>query len=63
MRSHISNQLQVLIFEKLDFTNCKNQDDRVRVAKQRETFWQHQLMTLECYGGLNKRVATNELKN
>ena len=60
--SELSNQLEVIIFEKLDFSNCNNQDDKVRVAKQRETFWQHQLMTLECYGGLNKRVATNELK-
>ena len=61
--NELSNQLEVIIFEKLDFTHCDSQDDKARIAKERETFWQHQLMTLECYGGLNKRVATNEMKN
>ena len=58
----LSKQLEVIIFEKLDFTNCTSQDDKIKVAKERETFWQHQLMTLECYGRLNKRVATFEIK-
>ena len=61
--SELSDQLEVIIFEKLDFSKCINQDDRVKVAKQRETFWQQQLMTLDCYGGLNKRTASNEIKN
>ena len=59
----LSNQLEVVIFEKLDFSRCQNQDDKVRVAKERETFWQNQLMTLDCNGGLNKRTATNEIRN
>ena len=59
----LSNQIEVVIFEKLDFSRCQNQDDKVRVAKERETFWQNQLMTLDCYGGLNKRTATNEIRN
>ena len=36
--SQLSNQLEVIIFEKLDFSRCQNQDDKVRVAKERETF-------------------------
>ena len=55
--SLISNQLEVIIFVKLDYKNCDSQDDKACIAKERETCWQHQLMTLECYGGLNKRVA------
>ena len=58
----LSKQLEVIIFEKLDFTNCTSQDEKIKVAKERETFWQEQLMTLECYGGLNKRAATSEIK-
>ena len=58
----LSKQLEVIIFEKLDFTNCTNQNDKIKVAKERETYWQQQLMTLECYGGLNKRIATSEIK-
>ena len=61
--SELSDQLEVITFEKLDFSKCINQDDRVKVAEQRETFWQQQLMTLDCYGGLNKRTASNEIKN
>ena len=55
-------QLEIIIFEKLDFSNCNSQEDKCRIAKTRETFCQHQLRTLECYGGLNKREATNEMK-
>ena len=61
--SELSDQLDVIIFEKLDFSKCINQDDRIKVAKDRETSWQQQLMTLECYGGLNKRTASNEIKS
>ena len=61
--SELSNQLEVIIFEKLDFSKCQSQDEKVSIAKERESFWQNQLMTLDCYGGLNKRVATNEIKN
>ena len=61
--SELSDQLDIIIFEKLDFSKCISQDDRIKVAKDRETFWQQQLMTLECYGGLNKRVASNEIKS
>ena len=60
--TELSNHLEVIIIEKPKFDNCSSQDDKVRIVKQRETFWQHQLMTLECFGGLNKRVATNEMK-
>ena len=43
----ISKQLEVVIIKKLDFSKCTDQDDKIRIAKQREIFWQNQLMTLE----------------
>ena len=61
--AELSSLLEVVIFEKLDFSKCNSQDDKVRVAKERETFFQQQFMTLECYGGMNKRIATNEIKH
>ena len=53
----------MIIFEKLNFSGCLNQEDRIRVAKERETFWQDQFMTLVEFGGLNKRSALNEIRN
>ena len=61
--NELSDQVEVVIFEKLDFSKCINQDDRMRTAKERESFWQNQLMTLNEFGGLNKRSAYNEIKN
>ena len=61
--NELSDQVEVIIFEKLDFSKCINQDDRMRTAKERESFWQNQLMTLNEFGGLNKRSAYNEIKN
>ena len=61
--NELSDQVEVIIFEKLDFSKCLNQDDRMRTAKERESFWQNQLMTLNEFGGLNKRSARNEIKN
>jgi len=61
--NELSDQIEVIIFEKLDFSKCLTLEDRSRVAKERESFWQNQLMTLSDFGGLNKRSALNEIKN
>ena len=61
--NELSDQIEVIIFEKLDFSKCLTLEDRIRVAKERESFWQNQLMTLNDFGGLNKRSALNEIKN
>ena len=34
----LSNQLEVAVFEKLDFSKCTDQDDKIRIAKQRDIF-------------------------
>ena len=61
--AEFSDQVEVIIFEKLNFSSCLNQEDRIRVAKERETFWQDQFMTLVEFGGLNKRSALNKIRN
>ena len=58
-----SDQIEVIIFEKLDSSNCLTLKDRNSVAKERESFWQNQLMTLSDFGELNKQSAVCQVSS
>ena len=59
--NELSNQIEIILIEKVDFSSCSTQYDKVRMLKQRESYYQHQLNTLESFGGLNKRDSTIEI--
>ena len=51
----LSEYLEFILIEKVDTKNCNTIDEKVNKCKEREQHWQHQLRTLEIYGGMNKR--------
>ena len=51
----LSKYLEFILIEKVNTENCVNIDEKVNKCKEREQHWQHQLRTLEIYGGMNKR--------
>ena len=57
----LSKQLEVILIEAVDFSSSVDQSDKIRILKQRESYWQQQLNTFECFGGLNKRDSCMEI--
>ena len=52
--------LRVTLIDKVDVTGVQCAKTRTRLLKEKEEYWQHQLKTLEMYGGFNKRGARKE---
>ena len=57
----LSEQLEVILIEAVNFSSSVDQNDKIRILKQRESYWQQQLNTFECFGGLNKRDSCMEI--
>ena len=53
--SKLSEQLNVILIEKVDLSTFKTTSEKRQVIEIREGFWQTQLRTLTRYGGLNKK--------
>ena len=51
----ISQQLNIILIDKVDLSNCKNTREKRELIEIKEGYWQTQLRTLIRYGGLNKR--------
>ena len=58
--NELKKQLRVTIIDQVIFDDQDNDDIKLRKMKQREAYWQHQLKTLEIYGGLNKNDSRKE---
>ena len=52
---HLSQQLKVILIERVDLTNIETTAEKRKTIEVREGFWQTQLRTLSHYGGLNKK--------
>ena len=52
---HLSQQLNVILIEKVNLSNIETTTEKRKVIEAREGFWQTQLRTLTRYGGLNKK--------
>ena len=60
--NELSSHLEIILIEKVHFETDLF-DDKVKVLKDRESYWQAQLNTLESFGGLNKRDSKVEIKS
>ena len=60
LKEHLNITLidQLVFDEPLHLTS----DHRTKLLKEREAYWQNQLRSLICFGGLNKRDARKETK-
>lgn len=56
----LSEQIEVIIIDQLQFDSETSVPDRSIKLKEKEAYWQHQLRTLEFWGGLNKRDSRVE---
>ena len=48
------------IIDQVEMNQNDSDDIKLRKLKEREAYWQNQLKTLSCHGGLNKRDARKE---
>ena len=58
--AQLNKLLRVTIIDQVQMVETDSDALRIKRLKERETYWQHQLRTLEPYGGLNKREARKE---
>ena len=58
--AQLSKLLRVTIVDQVQMLETDSDTLKIKRLKERETYWQHQLRTLETYGGLNKREARKE---
>lgn len=58
--AQLSKLLRVTIIDQVQMVETDSDTLRIKRLKERETYWQHQLRTLETFGGLNKQEARKE---
>lgn len=56
----LKKQLRVTLIDVVETEFGDDTDIRIRKCKLREAYWQNQLKTFSCFGGLNKRDARKE---